>query len=129
MSTETIRRFGRKLEELPVLLAQNVATASAEKISELGRQTFEQGQDAYGTPWAPGADGKPVDLEESGALKARLSYKATGRKIRSELGVNYAKFQIGKRNVYPRDGALPPAYVETLTETTQNEARKALEVS
>lgn len=123
-----LRKFGKSLTDLSVGLGTAVASSSAEKITELGRGTFEAGQDAYGTPWAPGADGKPVDLKETGALEEHLSYKAVGRKIRSALGVAYAKFQIGKRPVYPR-GALPPAYVEALKETAQTEIRKALGVS
>ncbi len=128
MSTEDLRKFAKGLETVSTELGHRTATASAEKITELGRETFDAGQDAYGTPWALGADGEPVDLEESGALKSKLSYTAVGRKLRSALGVSYAKYQIGKRPVYPR-GALPASYVEALSKVAADEARKALGVS
>ncbi len=128
MSSSNLREFSAKLGGLSTVLAHRVAAASADKITELSRGTFDASQDTYGTPWAPGADGKPVDLEETGALKSKLSYVATGSKIRCSLGVKYAKYQIGKRPVIPR-GALPKSYVEALAAVLQDEARKALEVT
>lgn len=114
--TATLEKFARELAKLPRVLAAKVAERAAERITELGRETFEQQQDAYGNEWEPGHDGKTVDLVESGALENNLKYVAIGTKLRSSLGVPYAKYQIGKRPVYPK-GTLPPAYVEELQRT------------
>jgi hypothetical protein len=124
----TLKQFSERLKTLPTELGHRVAAAAADKITELGRETFDGSRDPYGTPWAPGADGDAVDLNESGRLKSHLSYKPVGAKLRSELGVPYAKYQIGKRPVYPK-GALPPAYRDALNDVAKEETRKLLEGS
>jgi hypothetical protein len=43
---------------------------------------------------------------------------------RVALGVKYAKFQIGKRPIYPRAGLLPAKYSEALRQITQEAAKE-----
>jgi hypothetical protein len=102
-----------KRRDLPLVVAAQVATRVAGTITALARQTFKAGQNAYGDPWLPGADGKPVDLVRTGALAAALAYVATGTKLRARLGPAYAKYQIGLRPVFPT-GKLPRAYVDAI---------------
>lgn len=78
--------------------------------------------------WVPAVDGRPVTLRKTGALAKFVYYVAIGAKLRVALGVGYAKYQIGKRPVFPRQGGvLPAAYVRTLEQVTAAEARGALE--
>jgi hypothetical protein len=110
-----LREFERGLRRLPVTLAQRLAAASAGAITSLARQTFAAGENAYGDPWAPGEHGEAVTLRRSGRLAGGVAYVAIGTRLRAKLGPKYARYQIGKRPVFPRAGAhLPIAYIGTL---------------
>ncbi len=110
-----IRGLEKSLAELPRVLAMKVAAASASAITSMARATFKAGENAYGDPWEPGADGERVDLEKSGRLAAGVAYVAIGTRLRAQLGPKYARYQVGKRPIFPRSGAkLPIAYVATL---------------
>lgn len=123
----SLKDFAKKLRDVPVVVAQRVASASAPAITEAAHTTFDAGQDPYGVPWAPGADGQAVTLERTGLLKRTIRYVAIGTKLRVALGVPYAKYQIGKRPVFPRQGApLPVAYTAALSEATSKEIREVL---
>lgn len=111
--SESIRKFGRGQSHL---IAQRAAPA----ITAEAKKTYDAGTDPYGTPWAPGADGKSVDLKESGSMFALLQYVPIGEKLRVALTTKYAKYQIGKRKVFPmQDGPLPLAYEVALEDATQ----------
>jgi hypothetical protein len=99
--------------ELPRVVAIKVAEKVAVTISALARITFNAGRNAYGDLWAPGYDGNPVDLRESGALASGVAFVATGTKLRARLGPGYAKYVVGKRPIFPT-GKLPPAYVDAI---------------
>jgi len=110
-----LRELERGLRDLPRTLAIKVAARSASAITDLARATFAAGENAYGDPWESGAHGERVSLHRSGKLAAGVAYIAIGTKLRAKLGPSYAKYQIGKRPVFPRAGAhLPIAYVGTL---------------
>lgn len=121
MSAASIKRFAASLRELPRVVAIKVATAAAPALSEAARTTFGSGEDAYGAPWIPKVDGSAATLVDTGALAQGIQYVATGTKLRVRLGVDYAKYQLGKRPAFPRaSAALPASYLEALTETTQS---------
>lgn len=121
---QSLAKFSADLRRLPRVVAQRVAEESAKKISALARTTFDASEDAYGVPWVPGADGGKVTLYRSGQLARRVHYVAIGTKLRVALGVPYAKYQIGKRPVFPRQGgALPIEYVRTLQRTAADVVR------
>lgn len=127
MSFATLQKFSQNLRGLSKTLAQDIAKAAADKITELGLRTFDSSEDSYGTPWAPSnVDGTTVDLVDKGDLRGHIKYKAIGTKLRSELGVPYAKYQVGKRPVYPK-GSLPLEYIRALSEIAQRLARESLE--
>lgn len=110
-----LHRLEASLRELPRVVGQKVATASASTITSLARATFEAGENAYGDTWEPGADGRRVTLRKSGRMAAGVSYVAIGARLRARLGPKYAKYQVGKRPIFPRGGAsLPNAYVAAL---------------
>jgi len=114
-SPQTLARFSQELRRLPRVVAQKVTAAAAPVITDLARATFNASQTAEGIPWAPGADGQRVTLRKSGALARRVHYVGIGTKLRVALGVAYAKFQIGRRPVFPSQGSpLPAAYAEAL---------------
>jgi len=121
----TLAQFSAALRNMPKVLAQKVATAAADEITSLGLGTFDASKDAYGAPWAPGFDGKRVDLKETGRLSRYIRYVAIGTKLRSVLGVPYAKYQVGRRPVYPR-GRLPLGYVRALSRIAEEVARQEL---
>jgi len=95
-----------------------VCLEAAPALTSLAKETFAAGEDAYGLTWKPGERGQHVTLRKSGDLERTIRYVAIGTKLRVALGVRYAKYQIGKRPVFPRQGGeLPTAYVQTLQRT------------
>src|SRR5579872_1858182 len=95
-----------------------VCLEAAPALTALAKETFASGEDAYGLTWKPGERGQHVTLRKTGDLERTIRYVAIGTKLRVALGVRYAKYQIGKRPVFPRQGGeLPTAYVLTLQRT------------
>jgi hypothetical protein len=121
----SLPRFAERLRQLPRVLAQQVAAASAPELSVLAQQSFDSSSSPDGVPWAPGKEGQKITLHETGRLEATLRYVAIGTRLRVALSVPYAKFQIGKRPIFPRAGTLPPAYRAALTARV-NEAARSL---
>jgi hypothetical protein len=125
MNVSSLKKFSAALRQIPRVVAQQVATGSAPAITKEAQVTFNAGQDPYGVAWLPGVDGRPVTLEQTGALKRQVRYVAIGTKLRVALGVPYAKYQIGRRLVFPRQGGvLPSSYANTLTTVAQAVLRK-----
>ncbi len=111
----SLSKFSAALRRLSTVAAQKVAEAAAPQITALALATFNASQDAFGMAWDPGRDGRAVTLRKSGTLAKYIKYVAIGTKLRVSLGASYAKYQVGKRPVFPKQGdPLPPAYVETL---------------
>lgn len=124
MTIASLAKFSQDLRRLPRVVAQAVTQAAAPKITELAQKTFNASSDAYGQPWDPGSDGQRVTLRKSGALARRVHYVGIGTKLRVALGVAYAKFQIGRRPVFPRQGQkLPVEYSTTLARTAVDVVR------
>jgi len=123
----SLAKFAASLREIPRVLAQRVATASAPVLTSAATATFAAGQNAYGTPWVPKADGTKATLVDTGALASKIRYVSIGTKIRVALGVAYAKYQIGKRPVFPAQGGrLPVAYVRALETSAATVIREEL---
>jgi len=111
----SLAKFTAALRELPRTVAIKVASAAAPALTQAALATFNAGEDAYGASWDPGADGQRVTLRKSGSLANGIDYVATGTKLRVRLGVGYAKYQLGKRPAFPRQGApLPTSYILAL---------------
>ena len=121
IDTSSLARLQKSLRDIPRGLAIAVAERAAPVITEFAQTSFDNSQDPYGVPWAPGADGEKVDLQDTGALRKFIRYVAIGTKLRVSLGVAYAKYQIGKRPVYPRQGVLPKEYSDALAEIVADE--------
>lgn len=120
----SIARFSAGLKRLPTVVAQKVAAAAAPALTDLTDNTFRASEDAYGNAWLEATNGQRVTLRRTGALAARVVYVAIGTRLRVALGVRYAKYQIGKRPIFPRAGApLPTAYANELKETSQSVIR------
>lgn len=127
-SVASLTKFAQTMRALPRVLAQEITAKAAPAITELARKTFEASEDAYGASWAPGAHGQRVTLRKSGDLARYLIYVAVGTKLRVALGTGYAKYQIGRRSVFPRQGEeLPAAYMKKLAEIAQTTAKAILE--
>jgi hypothetical protein len=100
------------------VLAHKVAAEVAPEITALAKESFDGSQTPDGIPWAPGVDGQKVKLHKTGALEEQIHYVAVGTKLRVALGVSYARFQIGKRPVFPRQsGQLPANYIRAIERT------------
>jgi hypothetical protein len=126
-SPASIAKFAAGLRRLSRVVAQKVTEAAAPALTELGLATFDASEDAYGDSWAIGADGRRVTLDRTGALKSTLRYVAIGTRLRVALGVPYAKYQIGKRPVFPAQGGeLPVAYSEALAKSSADAVREEL---
>lgn len=127
MSLSTIRNFEKALREMPRVAAQKAAALAAPALTDAMRATFDEGADAYGVGWRPGAEGQRVTLKETGALANRVRYTAIGTKIRMLLAVPYAKYQVGRRPIAPRPGdPLPPSYVQALKSAVAKIFREGL---
>jgi hypothetical protein len=115
VNVTSLRRFSEGLRRLPLVVGAQVAEAAAPAITDLARRDFEASQSPEGTPWEPSVTGDKVTLNKSGNLAKTLRYVAIGTKLRVALGVPYAKYQIGRRPVFPsQSGALPEEYTQTL---------------
>lgn len=120
MNVDSLKRFTAKLRQLPQVAANKIAAASAPEITRLGLETFDAGENPYGVTWAPGVHGDKITLRgKSGKLLDSLKYVAIGTILRVVVGVSYAKYQIGKRPVFPRQSSeLPTSYVRALTKVS-----------
>lgn len=122
---KSLSEFANDLRRLPRVVAIRVAEEAAPVLTDLAKASFDASETPYGLDWAPGADGQRVKLVKTGALKRFLHYVAIGTRLRVALGVKYAKYQIGKRPVFPRQvGALPPSYVQALERTAVRVVRE-----
>lgn len=115
----SLHRFQAGLRALGSgLLANRVAALAAPKLTRLAKQTAGQSQTAEGVPWRPSPKGEAVTLVRTGAMLSRLVYVAIGSKIRVALTSRYAKYQIGRRPVFPTQaGGLPQSYRDALNES------------
>lgn len=97
------------------ILANRVAAIAAPKLTAIAQRTAAASQTAEGVSWRPSPEGAKVTLRKSGAMLARLVYVAIGPKLRVALTTRYAKYQIGRRPVFPTQaGALPKPYLAAL---------------
>lgn len=121
----SLRAFSASLRSLGSgIVANRVASLAAPKLTTLAKATAAASQNAEGVPWLPSPEGVKVTLRKSGAMLSRLVYVAIGPKLRVALTTRYAKYQIGKRPVFPTQGsALPAPYRDALAYAT----REALE--
>lgn len=127
IDASSLKSFAAKLRELPRVVAIRVASEAAAKLTEISRSTFNSGENAFGEAWEPGEKGQAITLRKSGALASRISFAAVGQKLRAALGVGYAKYQVGKRPVFPRQGdPLPPSYARALAEIAARVIREEL---
>jgi hypothetical protein len=111
----SLAKFASDLRRLPKVVALKVAEAAAPVLTDLAKGTFDAGEDAYGRTWKPGKQGQHVTLRRTGDLASFIRYVAAGTRLRVALGTVYARFQIGKRPIFPTQGGeLPAAYVQAL---------------
>ena len=123
----SLSQLSASLRNLPQVVAQKVASRSAPVLTALARATFNASENAYGTSWSPKADGTVATLRKSGALASKVQYVATGTKLRLALGTLYAKYQVGRRPITPRQGdKLPVEYSRALSQTAAQVCREEL---
>lgn len=119
LDVSKLKAFSASLRALPKTLAIKVAAEVAPAITAEARRTFDAQETPEGVAWKPTAEGDTVTLKRTGALAAAVRYVAVGTILRVVLGVSYAKYQIGRRPVFPRQGTvLPAAYRAAITAAT-----------
>ncbi len=95
-----------------------IAAAAAPVITDLAKQTFAAGEDAFGGAWAPKEDGTKATLRKTDTLFDGTRYVATGTKLRVSLVKPEYRYVVGKRPIFPRQGdRLPAAYSDALART------------
>lgn len=115
----SLKDFAKRLRTLPLVVAHKVAQAAAPALTEAAQASFAAGESPYGDAWLPSPDGKTVTLRKSGALQSGVRYVAIGTRLRVALTTRYAKYQVGRRPVTPRQGsALPSEYTAALKRAT-----------
>ncbi len=126
LDLSSLAKLSSVLRALPVAIAQEVAKRAAPVISRFAKESFDKSVDPYGAPWAPSVDGSVITLRATGTMEKFVHYVAIGTKLRVALGVKYAKYQIGKRPIFPRAGLLPAQYSAELEQLTQETAKDFL---
>lgn len=118
----SLKAFSSSLRTLPRVLAQRITEKAAPLLTQEALKTFDASENAYGVPWRPGSEGQRVTLRKSGSLARYIHYVAIGTRLRVALGVAYAKYQVGRRPIFPSQSAgLPPAYQKILADVAQRE--------
>lgn len=124
---QSIKAFTESLRALPRVLALKVAREAAGDLTEIAKADFAAQRDPYGNAWAKGAKGQDVDLVAQGDLRSYVRYVAAGTRLRVALSVPYAKYQIGKRPIAPRQGeTLPEPYLRALIAVAQRVASEEM---
>lgn len=117
----SLTRFSSRLRKMPTVVGQKVATAAAPALTAVARGTFNAGEDPYGVTWDPLRDGSKATLKKTGGIERGVFYVAIGTLLRVRLAAPYAKYQVGKRHVFPTQGSpLPTEYVDALKKTTND---------
>ena len=122
-----MRDFAKRMRALPATVAIKVAAAAAPVLTELVQATFAASETPYGLGWTTGDDGQVVTLHKSGRLAQSVAYVAIGTRLRMKLGTSYAKYQVGRRPIAPRQGApLPASYAAALAKAASDVIRTEL---
>jgi len=120
----TLARFSAKLSAFPRVIANKVAAAAAPALTAVAQGTFSAGETAYGVGWQPKVDGDRATLNVTGSLARGIQYVAIGTLLRVRLAVDYAKYQVGKRPVFPTQGSpLPAVYRNALAQAAADVIR------
>jgi hypothetical protein len=123
----SLGNFSKSLKTMPFWLGREAARFAAPAITQAAHETFDRGRDPYGVTWQESRKGESVDLNETGALRNFVEYKSIGTLLRIALGVSYAKYQIGKRKVFPTQGSpLPVSYRAALDNAVQSAVAQEL---
>lgn len=124
-SFEQLRDLRARLDSMPSV-GQAIASRVAPALSAVAQVAFDSGRTPLGGDFgASSVDGRALDLNESGKLRAQaVAYHAEGRKVRASVGgVPYARYQL-KRGFLPR--RLPAAWEQMVRAIAADEIAKHL---
>ncbi len=110
----TLAALKRTLRKLPITASARIATRAAPEMTKLAETDYDAGQTAYGRARPLSVDGKPLDLERTGATRQALSFIAVGTTTRLTTLPRYAKYLISSYSILP-NGPLPASWREMLT--------------
>lgn len=124
---KSLTQFAADLRRLPRVVAIRVTEAAAPVLTALANESFASSATPYGQAWKLGKKGQRITLRKSGDLARQIRYVAIGTRLRVALGVRYAKYQVGKRPIFPRQaGELPDTYVQALERTAVRVVKEEL---
>lgn len=128
---KSLAQLAKDIRRLPRDVSKKVAEECADKITALATKSFEQSKTPYGVAWAPGEQGQTITLHKSGDLAKYIKYVAIAKggsyALRVALGTRYAKYQIGKRPVFPRqDTTLPDDYRAVIERTAADVVKREM---
>jgi hypothetical protein len=107
--TENLRRFNKRLTELPRTVAVEAARRAAPVISRYARASFDSGRTVYDSLRPLGSHGNALSLVKTGKARASLLFTSDGgSKIRAVLSAPYVKYLIGKFKILPIGNAAMP---------------------
>jgi hypothetical protein len=102
----TFASLKQRLNTLPRTVAVDVARRASPQLTALTQEAFSGGSTVYGEARPLGVDGKPLDLQRTGAVAGQLRFTTNGTIVRAVLGPKYSRYLIGKYGVLP-NGSMP----------------------
>lgn len=116
----TLAQIKQRVQQAPIVIAQNVARQGAPEITSLAKRAYESGQTVYGDARPTGKGGRPLTLRRTGATAQTVQFVAIGTIMRCVLGTDYARYLIGKYGILPSGpkAALPYAWGKKLLDIT-----------
>jgi hypothetical protein len=110
----TLRALAKALRKLPITASARIAARAAPEMSQLAGGAYDTGVTVYNAARPRGTDGSALSLEQTGATRRAVEFRATGRDIRTAPLPRYARYLIGKYDILP-NGPLPAAWRERMT--------------
>jgi len=126
MSIAKLSQLAKSLRDIPVRVAQNIASSVAPDLTNMARASFDAGQTVYGDARPTGKEGNALTLRRTGALRSGVRFTAIGTRLRAVLTVRYARYMV-KYGILPRGGSkIHVAWQESISNTAKDEIQKAV---
>jgi hypothetical protein len=114
----SIRALKATLRAMPLSLAHDVSKRAAPVLTDETLAAYDSGHSVYGEPRPVGADGAPLTLNATGAVRRDVHFTSQGTVVRCVLGPRYAKYLIGKYGILP-NGPLPAGWSHKLRDVVR----------
>ena len=115
----TIRGLRKKLNEVPLSVAHDVASRSGPGLTSRTKEANAAMRSTYGTAYPIGVDGKQLTLQDTKATIKSIGFEAEGTVVSCRLGTRYAKYLIGKYGILP-NGYIPAEWSRYLRQLVRD---------